>query len=283
MSSNARDRFMASSLGSLVAETFTLPIDVIKVRLQLQASNQQSKALMFFKEILKKEGIVGLFKGLKPALIRQISYTSLTLVLFNPIRDLVTDNGTPGYFQRLFSGGVAGSIGITLMNPTEVLKTQIQSSERKILNMGFVLRKIWRSDGLIGFWAGLRPNVVRCFLVNAAELGTYDQAKNLLINYRIVIDGLLAHVGASGVAGIVSALTSTPVDVIKTRIMNQAGKMCKYTSVKDAMIKVTKTEGFFTLYKGFIPICIRKVLWCSMFFVTYEQILLGLEFINCNK
>ena len=33
-------------------------------------------------------------------------------------------------------------------------------------------------DGIAGFWAGVGPNVMRCFLVNAAELGTYDQAKH---------------------------------------------------------------------------------------------------------
>ena len=32
-------------------------------------------------------------------------------------------------------------------------------------------------ETVLGLWAGLRPNIARTFLVNAAELGTYDQAK----------------------------------------------------------------------------------------------------------
>ena len=31
-------------------------------------------------------------------------------------------------------------------------------------------------------------------------------------------------------------------------------------------------ERWTSLYKGFTPIVVRKVLWCSMFFVTYEQL-----------
>ena len=36
-------------------------------------------------------------------------------------------------------------------------------------------------------------------------------------------EGPVAHVGASGIAGVFSAVTSTPADVVKTRFMNDAG------------------------------------------------------------
>ena len=38
-----------------------------------------------------------------------------------------------------------------------------------------VTRHVYANAGILGFWAGVYPNVVRCFLVNAAEIGTYDQ------------------------------------------------------------------------------------------------------------
>merc|ERR550525_1967317 len=109
------------------------------------------------------------------------------------------------------------------MNPTEVLKTQIQSCKTERLTMRHVTSSVWRNEGLLGFWAGVQPNVARCFLVNAAELGTYDQAKHEIISRGILPDGMWAHVGASGIAGTASAVTSTPVDVVKTRLMNQSG------------------------------------------------------------
>ena len=42
------------------------------------------------KQIFQQEGFGGLYKGLQPALIRQVSYSSLAMVLFEPIRDLTT-------------------------------------------------------------------------------------------------------------------------------------------------------------------------------------------------
>ena len=46
--------------------------------------------------------------------------------------------------------------------------------------------------------------------MNAAELGTYDQAKSMLIPY--VGEGFVAFLGASTIAAVASATVSTPAD-----------------------------------------------------------------------
>ena len=136
--------------------------------------------------------------------------------------------------------------------------------------MGAVLRGVYANGGVPAFWAGWQPNLVRTVLVNAAEIGTYDQAKHMLV--PIIGDNPVAHVGASGVAGVASACTSTPADVVKTRLMNQSGGVPKYSGVLDALASILREEGALALYKGFVPIVVRKVLWCSLFFVSYERV-----------
>ena len=146
------------------------------------------------------------------------------------------------------------------------------------LGAGAIISRIWSSEGIAGFWAGIRPNIARTFLVNAAELGTYDQAKTTIISSGLLAEGPLAHVAASGCAGIVSAVTSTPVDVAKTRLMNQAGAAAgvaagpQYSGMTDALVTIGRTEGFAALYKGFTPVVVRKVLWCSIFFSSFERV-----------
>ena len=34
---------------------------------------------------------------------------------------------------------------------------------------------VWRNAGATGFWRGVQPNVARCFIANACELGCYDE------------------------------------------------------------------------------------------------------------
>mmetsp|Transcript_3588 Transcript_3588/g.7550 ORF Transcript_3588/g.7550 Transcript_3588/m.7550 type:complete len:292 (-) Transcript_3588:104-979(-) len=281
--SSAAERFFSSSIAAVFAETLTLPIDVAKTRLQTQSQNGTKYCGMTdaIAQTYKAEGAQALWKGLRPALIRQVCYSSLSFVLYPPILDGVTGGRTtgeaatsPSYLERLIAGGTAGALAITVFNPTEILKTQIQNAPEEI-GMSYVIRRVIKRDGLLGLWAGLGPNITRTFLVNAAELGTYDHAKNALV--PLVGEGLLAYVGASGIAALVSASVSTPADVIKTRLMQQAGGtggwQPAYSGVFDAVQRTIRQEGLGTLYSGFTPILCRKVLWCTAFFVLYERVL----------
>ena len=102
----------------------------------------------------------------------------------------------------------------------------------------------------------------------------YDQAKHWLVERDVFAAWPVAqHVAASGVAGLASALTSTPADVVKTRLMNQAGHAHQYRGMAHAFTDILRTEGAAALYKGFSPILVRKLLWCTTFFVAYEQLL----------
>ena len=69
-----------------------------------------------------------------------------------------------------------------------------------------------------------------------------------------------------------------PVDVVKTRLMAQAGGaetagVAQYAGVVDCFVRMPRLEGVSSLYKGFVPIAARKVLWTVLYFLTYEQAL----------
>jgi len=287
--SDTTARLVASATGALIAETLTLPTDVAKVRLQVQVSAASATGAMprytgfvdCLMQTARYEGPQAMWKGLAPALLRQVNYTALSLVIYEPIRDFYagvlggsSSSGAgksgPTFLQRLAAGGTAGALAISVFNPTEVVKTQVQTHVGDGLSMFDVVRRVWAKDGLLGFWAGLRPNVCRTFLTNAAELGTYDEAKSRIQPY--LGEGLFTHVSASGCAGFSSACVSTPADVVKTRLMNAAGGTQEYRGMLHAGYRILLDEGPAALYKGFIPICIRKVIWCGTFFVCYEQV-----------
>mmetsp|Transcript_11774 Transcript_11774/g.20086 ORF Transcript_11774/g.20086 Transcript_11774/m.20086 type:complete len:294 (+) Transcript_11774:69-950(+) len=277
--SSAGVRLLASAIGAGIAEATTLPTDVAKVRLQLQSSSlgelRYHGMVDCIMKVARVEGLRALWKGIVPALIRQVSYHSFTFVLYEPIRDMVSivlgmEAARSNYLQRLLAAGSSAAIAITLFNPTEVLKTQMQSSSGNV-TMKEVAKKVWNKDGFKGFWAGLRPNVVRTFLVNGAEIGTYDESKLLLL--ESVGDGLVAHISASFVAGLASACVSTPADVVKTRFMNAAGSDQAYKGIMHTAYSILRDEGFLALYKGFLLIVCRKLIWCTVFFVIYERLL----------
>lgn len=278
--SDTSSRFFGSAIGAAIAESVTLPTDVAKVRLQVQSNTGALKGVPYsgmvdcLQRIAKEEGPRALWKGYTPALTRQVCYTSLSLVLYEPVRNMYAGLGEEGapptFVQRLLAGGTAGAIAISVFNPTEVVKTQVQTSKEGVA-LGEVIKRVMARDGILGFWAGLKPNIARTFLVNAAELGTYDEAKTRISAY--LGEGIASHVAASTVAGFSSACVSTPADVVKTRLMNSAGQdNRKYNSVVGTFRTILSEEGFFALYKGFIPIVTRKMIWCTVFFVSYEKL-----------
>lgn len=69
-------------------------------------------------------------------------------------------------------------------------------------------------------WKGLGPNVARNSVVNAAELVCYDTIKDLLIKNRLMTDNLSCHFTAAFGAGFCATVVASPIDVVKTRIMN---------------------------------------------------------------
>ena len=137
------------------------------------------------------------------------------------------------------------------------IKTQMQAHKgTSTPRIATTVGNIYGGAGILGFWRGWQPNVARCFIGNACEIGCYDEAKTRLIAAGVP-DGPLGHFGASGVAGTVSAIFSTPVDVVKTRLMAQAGGVAtdgvvQYTGVIDCFIRMPQLEGIGSLYKGFV-------------------------------
>ena len=59
----------------------------------------------------------------------------------------------------------------------------------------------------------------------------------------------------------------------QTRLMDQAGGREVYTGMVDAFTSIARVEGPMALYTGFNPIFVRKLLFCTAFFMTFEAMM----------
>ena len=116
-------------------------------------------------------------------------------------------------------------------------------------------------------------------VVNATELGTYDNAKHLLMNYfGFEETSVLLRFWASVAAGFFAAVASSPIDVIKTRYMNSTkadpktlkGNELRFTSPLDCLKKIVAHEGLGALYNGFWFLWLRLGPWCTIMFLTWD-------------
>ena len=269
-------RPICGALASCTAEACTMPIDVTKVRCQLAAGEDATRGFVgTMSHLVKTEGGSALFKGLKPALLRQASYQGIKMALYEPLRDAVLsattpegeDPSEPKLWQMIVAGGLAGAIGTYITSPTDLIKIRMQSGV-KYDGLLDAFSSVIASSGVLSLWDGWAPNVQRSFIVNAAELATYDYFKQMLLKMKVFGDGLLVHTIASSMAGFVAALASTPVDRAKTLLMTDRET---YGSVFACLITMARTGGIGGLYQGFLATWMRLGPWACLFFVCFEQ------------
>lgn len=61
---------------------------------------------------------------------------------------------------------------------------------------------------------------MRNSIINAAELASYDQYKQMVLKTGYLTDGIPLHLTCATMAGITACIVGSPVDVLKTRTMN---------------------------------------------------------------
>ncbi|EOA28996.1 hypothetical protein CARUB_v10025249mg [Capsella rubella] len=300
--------FAEGGIASIVAGCSTHPLDLIKVRMQLQGESGSVQtnlrpALAFQSSttvatapplrvgvigvgsrLIREEGVRALFSGVSATMLRQCLYSTTRMGLYDILKGKWTDpeTKTMPLTRKLGAGFIAGAIGAAVGNPADVAMVRMQADGRLPLaqrrNYKSVLDAITqmiRSEGVTSLWRGSSLTINRAMLVTSSQLASYDSVKETILEKGWVPDGLLTHVLASTAAGFVASVASNPVDVIKTRVMNMkvvAGVAPPYKGAIDCALKTVKAEGIMALYKGFVPTVSRQAPFTVVLFVTLEQV-----------
>jgi len=90
-------------------------------------------------------------------------------------------------------------------------------------------------------------------VLNATKMGVYDECKQYLKKTGLK-DGLFLQFTCAFTAGFFMAITVTPFDMVRTRIMNQPKDIKLYSGMVDCFAKVIQSEGPLAIYKGFFPV-----------------------------
>ncbi|XP_014343487.1 mitochondrial glutamate carrier 1 [Latimeria chalumnae] len=125
------------------------------------ATRSPQTAMQITKELLRKKGIAGLYKGLGATLLRDVPFSIIYFPLFanlNKLGQKSPDEKAP-FYVSFISGCIAGSTAAVAVNPCDVVKTRLQSLQRGVNEdtySGIVdcTRKILRNEGPMAFLKG---------------------------------------------------------------------------------------------------------------------------------
>jgi solute carrier family 25 (mitochondrial oxoglutarate transporter), member 11 len=282
-------QFAFGGAAGMAATCVVQPIDLIKTRMQLAGVPLASAPVATFastaREIAAREGIPAMYRGLSAGLFRQVTYTTARLGIFGIMKDALSTDGKPLPFsQKAFAGMVAGACGAVVGTPAEVALVRMTADGRlpKEQQRGYTsvfnaLARVVREEGVATLWRGTMPTVGRAMVLNIAQLASYDQAKEAILATGVVGDNVGAHAMASTCSGFLATAVSIPFDNAKTRVQNMkiVNGEGEYKGMLDAMAKTVRSEGTFSLWRGFTPYFLRLGPHTVLTFVVLEQMKLA--------
>ncbi|KAK9733605.1 hypothetical protein RND81_04G078000 [Saponaria officinalis] len=269
--------FGTSGISVAAATAVTHPLDVLKVRLQMQLVGQKGPLTglgQMFTQIMRNEGFSAMYLGLAPSLTRSVLYGGLRLGLYEPSKHVCEMAfGSTNIFLKILAGGFAGSFATALTNPVEVLKVRLQmNSGIKVSAVG-EMRRIASDEGITALWKGVGPAMARAATLTASQLATYDESKRALTRWTPLEQGFSLHLMSSTIAGVVSTLATAPMDMVKTRLMLQKDSSNRtYRNSFHCAYQVMLTEGPRALYKGGLTIFARLGPQTTITFVLCEKL-----------
>jgi hypothetical protein len=228
------------------------------------------------KKIIAGEGVGALWKGVNAAWLREASYTSLRLGLYEPCKILFgcTTPETTTFLKKFLAGSAAGALGSLAGNPFDVLKTKMMTAEGVGgANLTSTAKELYKNQGIAGFYRGIDSNIARAMVLNGTKMGVYDQAKGIVVSTTGWERSSLSTTFMAAVtAGFFMTCTVAPFDMIRTRLMNQPSDAKIYNNAVDCMIKIASQEGPLTFWRGFMPIWARFAPTTTLQLVIFEQL-----------
>ena len=136
--------------------------------------------------IARERGIRGFFQGFVPTTARQAANSAVRFGSYTFLRQLAQSYVAPGEKLGVLStfgiGGAAGFITVYATQPLDTIKTRMQSIEaRKLYRNSFECAAlIFRKEGILTFWSGALPRLVRLMLSGGIVFTMYEKSIDLM-------------------------------------------------------------------------------------------------------
>jgi len=189
----------------------------------------------------------------------------------------------PEALTSVIGGSIAGAVGVGVAYPLDTIKTKQQVEVESFSRIEYVLSPsgeisivaapsnivistvldIWNSEGLAGFYGGVRTSMMGQAIIKATAFSVNTAA--LSAHYDLVY--------SAAIAGFVTAFLATPVDRIKVLMQTN-----KFNSEYTCFHSILKSEGVTGLLTtGLIPTFFREIPAYTLYFVLYGAFMSSLS------
>ncbi|GMM28627.1 mitochondrial 2-oxodicarboxylate carrier [Martiniozyma asiatica (nom. inval.)] len=260
-------QFISGAVAGISELLIMYPLDVVKTRIQLQvgsgANAEYSGVLDCLTKIVRTEGAGTLYRGITAPILMEAPKRA-TKFAANDEWGKVWKKafGVENLNQSLaiLNGACAGATEAFIVVPFELVKIRLQDKTKASLysGPGDCLVKTVKQEGLLSLYKGLESTLWRQSIWNAGYFGVIYQVRALMPVANDSTQKTINDLVSGMIGGIFGTTLNTPFDVVKSRIQSVApGQAAKYTWAWPSLGVVLKEEGFFALYKGYLPKVLR--------------------------
>ncbi|KAJ1975819.1 S-adenosylmethionine transporter [Dimargaris verticillata] len=256
---------VAGGIAGTAVDTILFPLDTIKTRVQSSVGFRAAG------------GFSGIYSGLLSAVVGSAPSAAAFFVAYEYLKKSIGAGLDPRYepiaHMLAASGGEISACVVRV--PTEVIKQRMQT--KQYATTFRAVRSIVTSDGLLGFYRGYFSTVVREIPFACIQFSLYEGLKKYYACQRQrPVKPWEASICGSLCGGIAAAVT-TPLDVVKTRIMLSSRTSATqhqhayYSGIASTVKRIIAEEGWRALFSGVGP----RVAWISLggavFLGVYEK------------
>ncbi|XP_015735763.1 mitochondrial thiamine pyrophosphate carrier isoform X1 [Coturnix japonica] len=284
----------AGSASGFVTRVLISPLDVIKIRFQLQIEQLSCKApgakyhgiLQAARRMLREEGVQAFWKGHVPAQLLSVGYGAVQFMTFESLTKLVhnvTSYNARDFFVHFTCGGLSACTATVAVQPVDTLRTRFAAQgEPKIYhNLHHAVVTMYRTEGPRTFYRGLTPTLIAVFPYAGFQFSFYNILQQF--SERMIPDegkegGNVKNLVCGSCAGIISKTLTYPFDLIKKRLQVGGferaraafGQVRIYRGLLDCIRQIMREEGPGGFFKGLSPSLLKAAASTGLIFFTYE-------------
>ena len=278
--------FLDGCAAGIVKLTTTMPLDTIKVQMQLRKATDPDYGTMASsaRAIVRGHGMAGLYTGLSASLVNQGGKTGIQFAAYQFWREQLAAAADFDQSSLAFAAGALAGLteAFCWTTPIERIKTLRQAELNAasparadgaaIVRVFVVHGRIVANEFPLGLWRGTAPTMMRQASGLAVRFLTYDFAKERLER----ASGASApwhSVAAGAFSGAASAVVNHPVDVIKSRMQAEASKLGEQRPSSVAYTaNLLRTGGPAVFAHGLAPRVLKIMSGQAIVFGVYENI-----------
>ncbi|XP_060068571.1 solute carrier family 25 member 35-like [Ylistrum balloti] len=194
---------LAGALSGCVGACMGSPFYMVKTHLQSQSVQQiavgyqhdHQSMLGAFRSVYGEGGVLGLWRGAMASMTRVMVGSAVQLTTFSKVKEAIARKqvfAEGSAFVSLSASTISGVVVTCFMTPFDVVSTRIynqglDSQGKGLLYNGVVdcYLKIFREEGLWGFYKGWGPSFLRLVPHTMLSLMFWDQLRDIYTRFKI--------------------------------------------------------------------------------------------------